>query len=108
MREKRVFLKNSVDVAAVGGEVVYFLAVKIHVAGVRRLKAADDTQGRGFSAAGRPEEGYKLFVIDVEIKPGENRLTVKFLGDVLKFDDFLHNTRPLSQKKDKRLYITCL
>ena len=99
MGEEGILLKNSVDVPFVGGHVVDFLAQKEDIALIRGLKAADEPEHGGLSAARGAQQGDKLVVIDVQVDVLEHRLPVKGFGDVFQLDDFFH-TRP-SQKHKK-------
>ena len=53
-----------------------------HFAGIGFQKTCDQTQGGGFAAAGRAQQRYELFVMDVEVQPIQNALTVKFHYDI--------------------------
>ena len=94
-----ILLKNSVDVPFVGGHVVDFLAQEEDFALIRGLKAADEPEHGGLSAARGAQQGDKLVVIDVQVDVLEHRLPVKGFGDIFQLDDFFH-TRP-SQKHKK-------
>ena len=89
MREQGVALEHGVDVALVRRHVVDPITEKHHVAGVGRLKAADDAQRRGLAAAGGAEQRQKLVVIDIQVDVVENLVPVVGLGDILELNDLL-------------------
>ena len=98
--EEGVALKNGVDAALVRRNVVDALTEEENVALVRRFKAADHAQGRGFAAAGRAEQRQKFVVVNVEIDAVENGLAIKLLADVPEFNDFFHGcVSPFVHKK---------
>ena len=45
-------------------------------------KACDQAKGGGFAAAGGAQQRHKLFVMDVEVQPIQNALTIKFHHDI--------------------------
>ena len=99
VRKQRVFLKHGVHAAAIrrhGGDV---LAVKDHLPGVGRFKAADDAQHRGLSAAGRPQQRDKLAAANVHIDIVKHLRLSERLADALQLDQsriLVHSTLSLS------------
>ena len=75
-------MKDRVDAALVGRQVGDVAALKEHGAFRGIFKAADDAQRGGFAAAGRAQQRHELFVMDVEVQPIQNALTVKFHYDI--------------------------
>ena len=65
MGEQGVFLEDGVDLALVGRYVVDAFAVKEYVAGGRRLEAADDAQGSGFSAATGAQQRQEFLIVNI-------------------------------------------
>ena len=90
-----------------GGDVVGQLAVKQHLALVRRFKATDDAKRGGLSTAGRTQEGDELLVVDVQINVVKNGLSVKAFGDVFELDQnvLIHSAiyTPLKKEIDTSL-----
>ena len=82
VREQCVFLKNGVHRALIGRHAGNVLTFQQHFAGIGFQKTCDQTQGGGFAAAGRAQQRYELFVMDVEVQPIQNALTVKFHYDI--------------------------
>ena len=82
MREQCVFLKNGVHRALIGRHAGNVLTFQQHFAGIGFQKTCNQTQGGGFAAAGRAQQRYELFVMDVEVQPIQNALTVKFHYDI--------------------------
>ncbi len=87
VREQGVFLKHGVHRALVGRHTRNVLSFQQHFAGRRFQKARDDAEGGGFTAAGGSQQRYKLFVMDVEVQPIQDALTVKFHYDVSQRND---------------------
>jgi hypothetical protein len=87
--EECIFLKNGVDVALVGRDVVDALAVKDNVALVGALEAADDAKRRGFSTARRAEKRDKFLVMDDKINVVENGFSVKAFGNVFELNQYV-------------------
>ena len=62
MREKRVALKDGVDFALIGRDIIEALAFKEDIAAGRRFKAADNAQRGGFPTAGRTQQCHKFTI----------------------------------------------
>ena len=90
MGEQGVALEDGVDLPLVGRDVVDALAVKDDRAFVLLQEAAQDTQQRGFAAAGRTEQRHKFIFINVQIDTFKYDLAVKILDDIPEFDQFAH------------------
>ena len=82
VREQRVLLENGIHRAFVGRHTGNILALEQHLAGVWLQKACDQAKGGGFAAAGGAQQRHKLFVMDVEVQPIQNALTIKFHHDI--------------------------
>ena len=82
MGEQRVLLKHGVHRTLVGRHARDVLALQKHLAGGRLQKACDEAEGGGFAAAGGSQQRHKLFVMDVEVQPIQNALTIKVHYDV--------------------------
>ena len=67
MREQRVTLKYRVHMAFVRRQVIDAFPFEENVSLFRIHKAADDTQRRCFSAAGRTEKGDEFLVVDIQV-----------------------------------------
>ena len=88
--EQGVALEDRIDLPLVGRNVVDALAVKDDRAFILLQEAAQDTQQRGFTAAGRTEQRHKFVFINIQIDTFEHDLSVKILDDVPEFDQFAH------------------
>ena len=82
MGEQRVLLKHGVHRTLVGRHARDVLALQKHLAGGWLQKACDEAEGGGFAAAGGSQQRHKLFVMDVEVQPIQNALTIKVHYDV--------------------------
>ena len=67
MREQRVSLKDGVDLALIGRQIVDAHALKVQVARSGRFKTADDSQCRRLAAAGGTEQRDELLVMNSEV-----------------------------------------
>ena len=67
---------------AKGGHTGNILALQQHLTRVGFQEACDQAQGGGLAAAGRTQQRYELFVMDVQVQPIQNALTVKFHHDI--------------------------
>ena len=56
-------------------------------------EAAEDPQQGGFSAAAGTQQGDELIFVDIQADTLEHQLPIKFLDDVLKFDQLLFHTK---------------
>ena len=72
--------ENGVDLALVGRQIVDALPIKKNVSAIGRLKAADDTEGRGLTTARRSKKGHKLLIVDIKADMVEDGFAVKRLG----------------------------
>ena len=82
--EKCISLEYGVDVALVGRNSVYALAVEKHVSAGGLKKACDYAESGGLSAARRPEKGNELLILDVETDIFEDTLALlKFHDNIL-------------------------
>ena len=86
MGEQRVFLEHGVHRTLVGRYARDVLSFQQHLAG-RRSEARDEAEGGGFAAAGGSQQRHKLFVMDVEVQPIQDALTIKFHYDVSQRND---------------------
>ena len=68
MRKQCVTLKHCVHMAFMRRQVVDAFPLEENVSLFRIHKAADDTQRRCFSAAGRTEEGDEFLVVDIQVE----------------------------------------
>ena len=82
MREKGVFLEHRVHRALVGRHARDVFAFEQDLARIGLQKTCNEAQSGGFAAAGRAQQRHKLFVMDVEVQPIQNALTIKFHHDV--------------------------
>ena len=82
MREQRVLLEHGIHRALIGRHTGDVLPFQQHFAGVGFQKTCDQTQGGGFSAAGGTEQRYKFFVMDIQVQPIQNALSIKFHHDI--------------------------
>ena len=92
MREKRIFLKDSVHAPFMGRKIVDPFPEKDHIPFIGRIKAPDQTEGGRFSAAGRSEKSQKLVIINIKADIIQYFFPVKGFGNILQFDDLLHIT----------------
>ena len=97
VREQGVFLEDRIDVALVGRDIVDAFSHENHIALIRVDKAADDSQGCSFSAAGGAQKGNKLIVMNIQTDIVQNCLSVKGFGDVFQFNNFVHLSFLLSR-----------
>ena len=89
VREEGIVLKDRVDVPLIRRQIRHVPALQLHGSFRRRLEPGDDAQGGRLSAAGRPQEGQKLSLIDRQVGRLENLYAVKILCDVFKLCDDL-------------------
>ena len=82
VREQCILLEDGIHRALVGRHAGDVFAFQQHLAGVRLQKTCDQAQGGGFAAAGGTQQRHKLFVMDVEVQPIQNALTIKFHHDI--------------------------
>ena len=82
VREQCILLENGVHRALIGRHAGDILAFQQHFAGIRLQKTRDQAQSGGFAAAGGTQQGHELFVMDVQIQPIQNALTIKFHYDI--------------------------
>ena len=85
--EQRVFLEHGVHWTLVGRYACDVLSFQQHFAGRWFQKARDEAEGGGFTAAGGSQQRHKLFVMDVEVQPIQDALTIKFHYDVSQRND---------------------
>ena len=84
MGEKCIALEYGVDVAFVGRNSVYALAVEEHISAGGLEKACDYAESGGLSAARRPEKGNELLILYVETDVFEDTFALlKFHDDIL-------------------------
>ena len=83
MGKKGVFLENGIQLSFVWRKGSDILAVKDDPALIGGLKAADEAQRRGLSAAAGAEEREKLILTDIEIQIVQNHLAVVGFGNML-------------------------
>ena len=72
MREQRVLLEYGVQVSLVWRHVGDVHALKEHLAFVRRLETADDSQRGGLTTAGRTQQGDELVLVDGQVEIIQN------------------------------------
>ena len=53
-----------------------------HLAGVWLQKTCDQAQGGSFAAAGGTEQRHELLIMDIQIQPIQNALSIKFHYDI--------------------------
>ena len=82
MREQRVLLEHGIHRTLIGGHASNILALQQDLTRVGFQEACDQAQGGGLAAAGRAQQRYELFVMDVQVQPIQNALTVKFHHDI--------------------------
>ena len=82
VREQRVLLEHGIHRTLIGGHTSNILALQQHLTRVGFQEACDQAQGGGLAAAGRTQQRYELFVMDVQVQPIQNALTVKFHHDI--------------------------
>ena len=87
VRKQRVVLKHHVHVAPVRRPVRDIAALEDHPSGVGRLEPSQDAQGRGLSAAGRPQQRHEFPRRDVELHPLQRHRLSEALGDTVETDD---------------------
>ena len=90
--EQGVFLEYGVDLPLVGRYFADILSIEEHMAFGGFQEAAENTQKGGFAAAAGAQQGDKLIFIDIQADTLEYQLSVKFLDDVLEFDQLLFHT----------------
>ena len=83
MGEQGIPLKYCVYMSVAGRNIIYSLAVKINVTGIGRFKTAEYTQCGRLTAAGRPQQSNKFFVVNIEINVVKNSFSIKRLTDTL-------------------------
>ena len=76
MRKQGVLLEYRIDLPFVRGQMRDVLPLKQHLAGIRRFKAAQNSECRCLAAAGRTEQRDKLVFFDLEVKLIEHQLSV--------------------------------
>ena len=79
--------------------IVQTLAVEEYIAGIRLLKAADDTQRGRFAAAGRAQQRDELAALDGQRNAAQHRRSVKFFFQVLQIDQILIQSSSLSPNR---------
>ena len=82
-----VFVDKFLNRTLVGRYACDVLSFQQHFAGRRFQKARDEAEGGGFTAAGGSQQRHKLFVMDVEVQPIQDALTIKFHYDVPQRND---------------------
>ena len=82
VREQCVLLEHGIHRALIGRHTGNVLALQQDFAGIRLQKTCDQAQGGGFAAAGGAQQRHKLFVMDVQVQPIQNALTIKFHHDI--------------------------
>ena len=87
MGEQRVLLKHGVHRTLVGRHARDVLAFEQDLTRIGLQKARDEAEGGGFAAAGGSQQRHKLFVMDVEVQPIQDALTIKFHYDVSQRND---------------------
>ena len=70
--EEGIVLEHGVHGPPVGLQVRNVRAVQDHLAAVRGLQARNDPQGGGFAAAGGPQQGDKLPLLNVQVNAAEH------------------------------------
>ena len=84
-------------------QVVDAFPLEENVSLFRIHKAADDTQRRCFSAAGRTEESDEFLVVDVQVLPFQKPFSFEFHHDVLEADDSVaHFASPFADFKSHK------
>ena len=97
--EQGILLKDGIDLPLMRRNVINPHAVKKHVAGGRLLKAADDTERRGFAAPGGTEQREEFLVVDIKVDMVQNDVVVKFHEAIRQADQFLgHVSSPISKR----------
>ena len=97
--EQRITLEYGVDLALIRRNIVQTLAVEEYIAGIRLLKAADDTQRGRFAAAGRAQQRDELAALDGQRNTAQHRRSVKFFFQVLQIDQILIQSSSLSPNR---------
>ena len=100
MREKCIALENGVYISLIWRQIIYIFSHKHHIALVSRLKAADNSQSGGFTAAGGTQKSEKFVIVNIQIYIIQNNLTVKGLAYTLKLYNLFH-CRPYPQNIKK-------
>ena len=78
MREERITLENSINVALVRRHSVDLLPVKKDISRIWLNKSADNTQSCCFTTTGRTKESYKFLIVNIKVDSLENSLSIKF------------------------------
>ena len=68
MGKQGIFLKYCIQMSLVGRYIGNLLSLKEHLPGIRLFKSAYNTQGSGFSAAGRSQQCNEFILINCQVK----------------------------------------
>ena len=89
MREKSILLEYGIDLPFIGWDLCNICSVHINMPGRRHDKTGNKPQGRGLTAAGRPQQGKELSVIDIQIHMFQSEVALIVLGNVHQFNQSL-------------------
>ena len=91
MGKKSISLEHGVDVSLIGRKPVDALTLKENITACRFKKSADYPERSRLAAAWRPQEGYELLVLDIQIDFFQDTLAVlKNDLDVLQINNIFH------------------
>ncbi len=82
VREQRIFLEHRIHRALVGRHTVMSFPFSSTLPACWLQKTCDEAQGGGFAAAGGTQQRYKLLIMDIQIQPIQNALSIKFHYDI--------------------------
>src|SRR5207244_11474692 len=81
-----VALEYQADIALLRRHVADCVAAKADLAGIRRLEAGDDAQGRGLAAPARAEQAHQLALLHLQRQAVPGDLVVERLADLLELE----------------------
>ncbi len=96
VREQGVRLEHHADITLLNGAVGHVLAVDKDLPAGGLFQPGDQTQYRGFTAAGRAEQRYHLPLRDRQVDVFNHRVRAKALGHVTQFNKMFlsHSVTP--------------
>ena len=84
--KERVMLKDETDLALAHADRARVLAMKPHLAGVRRFQPRDYSQQRGLARARQPQQRYQLAGFDVQVDIVNRNEVAEPLADIFELD----------------------
>ena len=87
MGEERVFLKDRIHRALIGGQRADVFAVEQDFSAGGHIEARDHAERSGLAAAGRAEQRNEFALADVQIHVVDDADAVEFFAYVHEFDD---------------------